>query len=183
MKPWKTLSRRIAFECEPFLSVELHKVETSRSQIIEDWAWIVAPDYVNVLAQTAAGAILCFRQNKYAVTGLSLAPIGGYIEPGESPESAVERELLEETGYVAEKWIKLGSFPVDANRGAGKAHFFVARNARSVAKPIAGDLEEQVLVLLSLDEIRQALARGEFKTLPWVACVSLALEHLGQPTQ
>ena len=178
MKPWKTLSRRVVFECEPFLSVELHEVETSRNRIIADWAWIITPDYVNVLAQTGEGTILCFRQNKYAVAGLSLAPIGGYVEPGESPESAAKRELLEETGYVADEWIHLGSFSVDANRGAGKAHFFVAKSARPVSRPISDDIEEQELVLLSFGEVKEALTRGEFKALPWVTNVALALDHL-----
>ena len=178
MNPWKTLSRRTILERKPFLSVELHAVETSNGQVIPDWTWIVSPDYVNVLAQTVEGSILCFRQTKYAVGGVSLAPIGGFIESGESAEAAAKRELLEETGYEGQEWKSLGSYAVDANRGVGRAHFFIARHARRVDSPIAGDLEEQTLLLLSRADIERALIAGDFKVLPWVAMVALGLRLL-----
>lgn len=178
MKPWKTLSRQTLLRREPFLTVELHKIETSRGQVIPDWTWLVTPDYANVLAQTAEGLFLLFRQTKYAVDGTSLAPVGGFIEPGEAPETAAKRELREETGYEAQEWISVGSYAVDANRGAGRAHFFVARQAKLVGAPISGDLEEQELLLLNRDQLEHALRAGEFKVLPWAAMVALGLNAL-----
>jgi ADP-ribose pyrophosphatase len=104
--------------------------------------------------------------------------VGGYIEPGEDPLVAAKRELLEETGYEATEWLALGSYPVDANRGAGIAYPFLARGARHIAKIDADDLEEQALLLLTREEIETALDTGEFKTLPWAAAIALALRHL-----
>jgi ADP-ribose pyrophosphatase len=182
MKSWKTLSRRTAFQQEPFLTLELHEVELPDGRRITDWPWIITPDYVNVLAQTAEGLFLFFRQRKYAVEGITLSPVGGFIEKGEAPEAAAKRELLEETGYTATEWFSLGSYAVDANRGAGHAHFFLARNARPVGQPTADDLEEQELLRLTLTEVEAALARGEFKVLAWVGVVSLGLKRLaGDP--
>src|SRR5689334_5952930 len=34
----------------------------------------------------------------------------GRLDPGESPLEAAKRELREETGYKAKKWVKLASF-------------------------------------------------------------------------
>lgn len=178
MNPWKTLSRQILLQRKPFLTVELHQVELPGGHIIPDWTWVVTPDYANVLAETADGFFLCFRQTKYAVAGTSLAPVGGFIEAGEAPEAAAKRELREETGYEAQEWIPVGSYAVDANRGAGKAHFFVARQARRVTTPITGDLEEQELLQLSRPQLEQALTDGEFKVLPWAAMIALGLNAL-----
>ena len=178
MKPWKTLARQIILRREPFLTVELHEVETSKGQIIPDWTWLVTPDYANVLAQTTDGLFLCFRQTKYAVDGTSLAPVGGFIEPGEAPDVAAKRELREETGYEAQEWISVGSYAVDANRGAGRAHFFVARQARLVGAPVSSDLEEQQLLLLDRNQLERALRDGEFKVLPWAAMIALGLRFL-----
>lgn len=179
LQPWKTQSRRTVLDFGRFLTVEVHSVELPCGRIIDDWSWVITPDYANVVAETEDGRFLCFRQTKYAVGGTSLATVGGFIEPGEAPEAAGRRELLEETGCTAREWTGLGQFAVDANRGAGRAHFFLARGARRVAKPTGGDLEEQHLLQLTRTELETALAAGEFKVLPWATAVSLALLHLG----
>lgn len=178
MPEWKIRERRVALSQPPFLVVENHTVELPDGRVISEWAWVITPDYVNVVAQTDAGAFLMFRQTKYAVAGTSLAPVGGYLNPGEQPLAAAQRELREETGYAAEEWRALGSYAVDGNRGAGVAHLFLARGARRVAAIDADDLEEQELLLLSQAELAQALARGELKVLPWAANVALALLQL-----
>ena len=180
MTPWKTLSRRTILDHRPFLSVEMHTVQLPGGRIIDDWTWIVTPDFVNVLVETPDGSFLCFRQTKYAVEGTSLAPVGGYIEPGEDPLDAAKRETLEETGYSSPEWIRLGSYAVDANRGAGTAHFFLARQAQRVAEPTADDLEEQELLILSRPEVQRALAEGQFKVLAWASVVAMGVSIAGK---
>lgn len=179
MKPWKTLSRRKVFEHKPFLAVEMRSIELPDGQVIDDWSWIDTPDYVNVLAETEDGRFLCFRQVKYAIEGTSLAPVGGFIEPGEEPETAAKRELMEETGYASEEWAALGNYAVDANRGAGRAWFFLARQARRVTDAEGCDLEEQELLLLTRTELEDALREGDFKVLAWASVVAIGLRALG----
>jgi ADP-ribose pyrophosphatase len=175
MQPWKTLSRRTILDRGVFLKVESHTVELPDGQIISDWPWIITPDYVIVVALTEVGEFLCFRQTKYAVDGTSLAPVGGYLDPDEDPLSAAQRELREETGYEAADWVSLGQYVVDGNRGAGVAHFFLARQARWVAPVAADDLEEQQLLRLSRAEVEKGLMDGAFKGLPWAAALVMAL--------
>jgi ADP-ribose pyrophosphatase len=178
MDSWKTLARETVLDRGKFLRVEDHTVELPDGHIIERWPWIITPDFINVVAVTEAGEFLCFHQVKYAVEGEALATVGGYLEPGEEPLAAAKRELLEETGYEASEWIALGQYRVDANRGAGMAHFFLALHARNVADRNADDLEEQHLLHLTRAEIEAALDAGRFKALPWAAIVALALRHL-----
>lgn len=175
MQPWKTISRSTILERGKYLTVEDHTVELPDGHTIAQWPWLITPDYVNVVAVTDEGRFVCFRQTKYAVPGTTLAVVGGYVEPGEQPLAAAERELREETGYEAADWTGLGSYPVDGNRGAGTAHLFLARTARRVTDVRADDLEEQELLLLSPGEVKTALLEGEFKLLSWSAAISLAL--------
>lgn len=177
MLSWKTLARETVLDRGNFLHVEDHIVELPDGRIIEHWPWVIMPDYINVVALTADRQFLCFRQTKYSVEGTSLAPVGGYIEPGEEPLAAAKRELLEETGYEATEWIALGHYAVDGNRGAGTAHFYLAREARHVAQRHADDLEDQQLLLLDRAEVEAALIAGGFKVLPWAAIIALALLH------
>jgi ADP-ribose pyrophosphatase len=180
MQTWKTLSRQTILERGRFLSVENHIVQLPNGQVIDDWSWVITPDYINVLVVTQAGEFLCFRQTKYAVSGTTLALVGGYLEPNEDPLTAAQRELLEETGYRAADWTYLGGYVVDGNRGAGTAHLFLARAACRAAEANADDLEEQELLHLSRSEVEAALVTGEFKVLPWTALVALALCYMGR---
>ena len=175
MTAWKTISSQLVYSCGRWLSVEDRTVETPGGEVIEHWNWVVTPDFVNVLARTPDGRYLIFRQGKYGFEGDSLAPVGGYIEPGEDPFSAAKRELLEETGFASEDWQDLGGFQVDPNRGVANGFSFFARNAHPVAQPSGGDLEEQHLLFLERDDLETALKGGRFKVMAWAANVAFAL--------
>jgi len=181
MRSWKTLSRTPVLRRGKFLTLEDHEVELPDGRVIAGWPWLAMPDYVNIIAETEEGTYLCFRQTKYAIgEGTSLAPAGGYVEPGESPGAAARRELLEETGYESAEWITLGSFVADGNRGGGTAHLFLARRARKTGTPLSDDLEEQEILHLRRTEIEGALLSGEFRVLAWSANVALALMHINK---
>ena len=178
LRVWETLSKKTILSHSEFLTVESHTVRLPNGQIIPDWAWLIIPSAAIVLAINDDHRFLCFRQTKYAVEGTSLAPVGGMLEPNETPLEAAKRELLEEMGYEASEWVNLGSHIVDPNRGIATMHLFLALNAKQVAKPNSDDLEDQELLLLSRSEIEKALYAGEFKVLAWSAVVAMSLNYL-----
>jgi len=175
MHPWTTLERRTILPHSRYLTVEEHTVRLPDGRVIPDWPWLVTPDFVTVAAVTPAGRWLCLRQTKYAVEGVTWSLPGGFLEPGEAPLAGAQRELREETGHSAERWIPLGGYAVDANRGAGRAFFFLATGAAATGGAVRDDLEEQVLFLPGAGEVRRALLDGRFKSLAWAACAALAL--------
>jgi ADP-ribose pyrophosphatase len=178
MKNWITRARKTILDQSPWLKVEYHTVELSDGRIIPDWSWIITPDFINVVACTADGNFILLRQMKYGLEKLSLAPIGGYLNPGEEPLDAAKRELLEETGYIASEWIDLGHYRVDPNRGVAMGHLYLARGAFQVTQPTPDDLEELEMVQLTRQELELALQHGEILVLSWAAVVALALKHL-----
>ncbi len=178
LRPWKTLSIEAILDHNKFLRVEQHAVELPDGQVIDDWAWIEIPSAAIVLARRVDGKFLVFRQTKYAVEGTTLAPVGGMIEKGEDPLEAAKRELREEMGCQAKEWVNLGSYIVDPNRGVATMHLFLALDAEYVTEPNADDLEDQEVLILSREELEEALKAGEFKILAWAAVVSLALGYL-----
>merc|ERR1719506_3249787 len=97
------------------------------------------------------------------------------IEPGEDPAAAAARELKEEMGYEVREMIPLGSYVVDANRGAGVANLFLGCGARFTGNVDSDDLEEMHVVRMGAAELEQAMMAGEFKQLAWCTCVSLGL--------
>jgi ADP-ribose pyrophosphatase len=175
MPAWKTISRQIVYHHSKYLTVENHAVQLPDGRVFDHWNWMATPDYVNVAATTEDGRWICFRQGKYGIQGLALAPVGGYLEPNEDPLEAGKRELLEESGYVSDDWTSLGSYRVDASHGAGIGYFYLARNAHFQAKVDSDDLEEQELLLLTREEVEAGLCSGEFKVMAWAAVMALAL--------
>jgi 8-oxo-dGTP pyrophosphatase MutT (NUDIX family) len=178
LKSWKTKTRQTILNNHPWLTIERHTVELPDGRLLPDWPWIITPDYVDVVAVTEEGQFLCFRQVKYAIKGTTLAIVGGFVDEGEQPLAAAQRELLEETGYESRDWVPLGSYLVDPNRGIATGHFFLARGARFVTAPVAKDLEEQELLFLTREQIESALDRGDFKVMAWAAAIAIALRLL-----
>ncbi|HEX5503050.1 MAG TPA: NUDIX hydrolase [Thermomicrobiales bacterium] len=171
---WQTLARREVADCRPWVRLWAEDVRLPDGRVIADFAAIDLPDYAMVVALTADGRVVVERNYKHGPRRVCLNLPAGYLEPGEEPLAAARRELLEETGYVADEWAFLGSFANDGNRGCGRGHFYLARGARRVAEPDAGDLEELAVELLPLAELARAVARGEVAVLSVAAAIGLA---------
>ena len=182
MRPWETVSRQVILNHSKYLTVESHDIRLPNGDMITNWPWIITPDFVIVVVVTKSGEFILFRQPKYSIEGVGLAPVGGYLDPDEKPLTAAIRELHEEIGYTSDLWVHLGSYPVDGNRGVGTAHLYLAADVEeSLADGIiseSDDLEEQEIIILTKAEVKQAMMANEFKVLPWVTAISLALHYL-----
>lgn len=64
---------------------------------------------VVVLPIAADGTVTLVRQYRYAHGRELLEAVAGKLEKGEEPFPAAQRELREEAGLTAEKWIELGA--------------------------------------------------------------------------
>ncbi len=178
MRPWQTLSRTVVFEQKPWISVESRELFLPDGKHIPGWIWLDTPDYIIVTAVDKQGRFLIFEQVKYAADRATLAPVGGYIRPGEDPLEAAKRELLEETGYRADSWEFLGDFITDANRGNGQGYLYLATGAEKVADVNSDDLEEQHQLLLTRDQVAEAVLTGRVRVITWQACLAMALLRL-----
>ncbi|HEU4352267.1 MAG TPA: NUDIX hydrolase [Burkholderiales bacterium] len=70
--------------------------------------YIRHPGAVAVVALLDDGAVLLERQYRYPGRREFIEIPAGKLEPGEPHLDTAKRELLEETGYVAAEWTRLG---------------------------------------------------------------------------
>lgn len=174
LQPWKVLNTRELFHAPPWVRLYKDRIELPDGDIVNDFYRVQLPEYVMVFAMSDDGKILFERQYKHALGEVTLALPTGCIEDGESHFEAVKRELLEETGYEAEKWALVGSFMVDGNKGCGKAHFYIAKGLKKIAEPVENNMEESENVFLDIDKARKAIETGEIKLLATVALIAIA---------
>ena len=116
-------------------------------------------DCVAILAVDADGSILLVRQFRHAVgKDLLEIPAGG-IEPGETPDQAVCRELREETGYLPQKIVRLGGFY--SAPGYCTEYLYLYLATELVPSPLqAEDTESIEVVRGSPAEVRALIASG-----------------------
>jgi ADP-ribose pyrophosphatase len=174
LRPWKTLERTRLFGAGPIKEIAQEKVLLPDGRIVPDYFTAVMGDYALVYAVTTEGKVLILRQYKHGCRRVCLTFPGGYVAPGEDPAAAVERELLEETGYRLSTLTPLGSFVTNANQGCNTAHLFRADGCWYAQPPQSGDLEEMELLEMTRDELMASSSIAEMVALGYVALALLA---------
>jgi ADP-ribose pyrophosphatase len=173
-KAWEILSTRVIYSAKPWVELSVQSVRLPGGRVVNDYHQVALPEYCVAYAETADGKIIVAQQYRHGVRAECVTLPAGQLEEGETPVETMQRELLEEAGYVADSWISLGSYVPHSNYGCGKAHLFSARNARKVQEPCSGDLEDSEILLLSKAELFRAISEGRIASLSMIAAVSLA---------
>jgi ADP-ribose pyrophosphatase len=116
------------------------------------------PDYVGVVARTPDARILLVQQYRPVVGHDVIELPSGLVDPGETPEQAARRELLEETGTVAKELELLGVLIPDVGRLTNRMWCYFAPDvtpADDQAQPEDGitviDVSEQDVLRMAAD--------------------------------
>jgi ADP-ribose pyrophosphatase len=178
--PQRILRRRVEYSCR-WLEVVAKRVRLDPPRGEETFYSVrTTNDYAAVVAVTEDGNVPLVRQFRPAVEDSVLELPSGAIDPGEEPEAAIRRELLEETGCEARDIVTLGVLHTDSGRMETRQWAFFAPGVRpGAAEP---ERHEQLeLTFVERSALRELVATGELRMAPHLAVVCLALVggHLG----
>ncbi|NPA97374.1 MAG: NUDIX hydrolase [Crenarchaeota archaeon] len=105
------------------------------------------------------GSIILVKQFRAAVGGWVLEIPAGKVEPGETPEQCIARELEEEIGYRARSIERLVSVYTTPGYSNEVLHIFVARDLEYVgAKPEKGEVLKPVV--MKLGDVMELVDKG-----------------------
>ena len=129
-------------------------------------------DWVNMVALDTQGHCVMVRQYRFGVGYSTLETPGGMVDPGEDSRTAAARELLEETGYVSDKWTYLGAVEPNPAFQNNLCHHWLAEDARLSTEQDLGDGEMIDIELMAEQAIRDAVYSGEIKHALALSCLS-----------
>ncbi len=118
---------------------------------------------VTVIPVTEDGKVMLIEEEQPSIP-LHLKNVAGKIDPGETPEEAAKRELLEETGYDCKELILwYESNPV--YKMDWTIHTYVAKGCKKVADQALEGGERITPILLSFDEFIEKVSAEDFPNL------------------
>lgn len=177
MTAWKTLSRQLAFDASPYLQVFREEVEVAPGHVIPDFWQVELRRFVLVVPVQPDGRVVTMTGYRHGPRRECLSLPGGFIEPGETPETAARRELLEETGLKPARLISLGDFVDNGNQRGGHGHYFLALGCSPAPGQRNDPTEAATLAAMTPDAVDAALDSGRFHVIHHVAGWGLARRH------
>lgn len=147
-RKWKLLHSEFVLN-EKWYRVRRDTVEIKPGRIVDDYYLGVFNDIVMVVALTADRRVPLVRQYKHGAGEIILELPAGYVDNGEDPLAAAQRELSEETGFTAPTWHQLGTFLKHPSKTVGdNVHMFLALDARQTAVQRPDEHEDIEVVMM-----------------------------------
>lgn len=179
MKKWKTLESKLAFDNKWF-RVQQDTVELPSGKVLDDYFLYLEGIIGMVVPVTVEGKIILVKQYKHGVKDLIIECPAGWLNEGEDSLEGTKRELAEETGFIGDKWDKIGEFSEKPTKIIGKTVLFLAQDLQKNPEIIHNDETEEIEVLeKGWNEVFKMINLGEINASMTIAAIYLAAEKLG----
>ncbi len=118
---------------------------------------------VCILPITDQKEVICLKQYRHAVKSWQWELPAGMIDHSESsPLAVAKKELEEETGYLAEHWLELGSFFPSPGSTTEEIYLFAAAGLKASQQNLESS-EQIELHPIPMEKLKELVATGEFK--------------------
>ncbi len=149
---------------------------------VDPYFVVELPASAAAMAITENNEVIFVEQYRHPIGEILLELPGGFIDAGENAAIAIQRELLEETGYSFSSVHHLGITAANPGVLNNFTHLFLVTGGKKIAAQQLDDNEEIGIILKPLDEVPALLLESKIKQSMHALCLFYGLGYLGKCT-
>ncbi len=154
---WQKLASKYLVK-EKWATLRVDTCKLPNGTVKDDYYVLEYPNWVNAIALTRENKIILVRQYRFAAEIISLEVPGGVIDDGEDPETAVKRELLEETGYSFETCELIATLYPNPATSTNKTFTYLLTGGSKTHEQHLDEHEILNVEEYTIEEVKQLLA-------------------------
>ena len=147
--------------------------------ITTDMEFIEHPGATAIIPLLNKTRIVLLKQYRHALRKHIWEIPAGTLDPQESVLACAQRELVEETGFSAEQWHRIGAITPVPGYSDERIHIFLATDLQAAERHLDKDEIIQVHEVES-EEAFHMIRRGEIQDAKSIAGLFLAFDWLNQ---
>lgn len=157
---WKKLSSEYLSNHQYF-TARKDVCEMPDGTIVPAYFVVEMPESVCAMALTENNEVILVKQYRHPIAVSILELPGGFVDKGETPETAIARELEEETGYRFSKIHYLSRTAANPGVLNNFTTLYLATGGKKMAEQKLDHHEEIEIKLFPLEEVRKMLVNNE----------------------
>ena len=135
------------------------------------------PGAAAIVAMPDSDTLLMLRQYRHAVGGTIWEVPAGTLNEGESPQDCAGRELIEETGYAAHAWERLGEIVPVPGYSDERIYLYLATDLTPDRQRLDADELIQVATV-PLKDAMEMIGDGKIQDAKTIAALTMAHRRL-----
>jgi 8-oxo-dGTP pyrophosphatase MutT (NUDIX family) len=161
LEKWKVLSTEYIVENPPYHRMRRDRCLLPNGEQI-DYCVNEYPDWVNAVVLTPERNLVLVRQYRHGLGDFMLELPAGMIDPGESSESAITREIGEETGHRSDQApILLGRFLPNPGNASNVLSIYLMLGAKHVEDQHLDKTEDIEVVVVPFEAFGHMVQLGQ----------------------
>ena len=177
---WKILSSEYLFR-DLWFKVRKDKCVTPSGKIIDPFYVYEFPTWVAAVPVTGDGRIIMVRQYRHSLGEVCIELPGGCVDDTDKDfETAIARELLEETGHSFSSYEYLGKISANPSTNNNLLHMYLARGGKKVSEQKLDHNEEIEVELFTIEEVKRLMKENKILQSMHITCLLYALEKLNE---